>query len=198
MRLPPYPTAARSSRPAGSSRLPKPGAVTHTHLKATSSASSSAEGWGFALSAPEPAEERRMAATPCASPIVTPEKLPPAGRTASALVEDSAVSATPAAPAPNTTHAIPADTCAALQKLAGRLGAAASTGSMHLCASFEEAFMAGVAVGLALPADHHRSRSSTLQRVLLAALLAGVLLVLGCSTLLLTGIAQGHPSVYYQ
>lgn len=180
-----------------------------------------------------------MAATPCASPIVTPEKLPPAGRTASALVEDSADSATPAAPAPNTTHAIPADTCAALQKLAGRLGAAASTGSMHLCASFEEvrlnflmeggcwvltkcaslqhscqflpapahmvnllpslqAFMAGVAVGLALPADHHRSRSSTLQRVLLAALLAGVLLVLGCPTLLLTGIAQGHPSVYYQ
>lgn len=90
------------------------------------------------MSAPEPAEEQCTAATPCGSPVVTPEKLPPAGRTATAMLDDSADSAAPAAPAPNPTGAIPADSCAALQMLAGRLTAAANSGSMRPCASLEE------------------------------------------------------------
>ncbi|KAL4430821.1 hypothetical protein ABPG75_006077 [Micractinium tetrahymenae] len=198
MRLPPYPAAtARPNKPAGGSRLPKAGAAPSSHLRVPSSASSSAAGWGFAMSAPEPAEEQCAAATPCASPVVTPEKLPPAGRTAAALADNAADSAPPAAPAP-TAYTIPADTRAALQQLAGRLGAAASSGSMPPHASFEEAFLAGVTVGLVLPVGGRRARASTMQRALLAVVLAGVLLVLGGSALLLAGVAQAHPTVYYQ
>lgn len=58
--------------------------------------------------------------------------------------------------------------------------------------------MAGVAVGMTLPGGRRRSCVSTLRFALLAVVLAGVLLVLGGSTLLLAGVVEAHPTVYYQ
>lgn len=59
-----------------------------------------------------------------------------------------------------------------------------------------QAFLAGMAAGLALPAS--RRRRSSRERTLLAVVLAGMLLVLGGSALLLAGVAQAHPTMFYQ
>lgn len=59
-----------------------------------------------------------------------------------------------------------------------------------------QAFLAGVAVGLQLPAAGRRQ--SATQRALLVALLVCGLVVLGGSALLLVGVTAEHPrAVYY-
>lgn len=61
-----------------------------------------------------------------------------------------------------------------------------------------QAFMTGMSVGLMLLGGRHAGCAPTLQRTLLAVVLAGVLLLLGSLALLLAGIGQAHPTVYYQ
>ena len=58
-----------------------------------------------------------------------------------------------------------------------------------------QAFLAGVAVGLQLPAaGRHRT---AVQRALLGVLIVGALAVLGGSALLLAGFVEAHPQVVY-
>ncbi|PSC68852.1 serine protease [Micractinium conductrix] len=159
-----------------------------------SRAPSAAGGWGcsgFGMAAAEEVEEVSRAPSPAASPAVTPAKTE--GRPPVAL-EQAFSDSVAAAAAPTS---LPRDALSTLASLANRLDAAAR-GSSTVGSSWAEAFLAGVAVGTALPARRRSMAGSALQAVLM---LCTLLTLAGGAALLLlhrTEPAPAAPARFYQ
>ncbi|KAL4859522.1 hypothetical protein ACK3TF_000619 [Chlorella vulgaris] len=209
-------TGARQASQAAASKLRTVRDVVQTRSSASSGGSledrrhtSASAGWGSSTSRAGSQEDEgdNVSATPASTPVklVTPSKGgeargPGSARMLGSTPFEHGCEEQPAcAGAAPSSSRLPPTASAALERLASKLGAVAGSGNtLELCGpTWEEAFLAGVAVGMQLHQCGAGRRSWPLL-LLLSILAVAVLAAVAASVLLLRpGWSQDHVAPHY-